>query len=101
MNVKDIIFELIRYRRMLEKQGVQVNAEVFDSAISALIDFKWIPCSETVDIPDYEVIACNRHGDMVIGYLYYKDEQWMCESDGEILFGAVAWRNLPEKYKGD
>ena len=36
MNTKDVIFELIRYRRMLEKQGVQVNAEVFDLAISAL-----------------------------------------------------------------
>lgn len=101
MNVKDIIFELIRYRRMLEKQGVQVNAEVFDSAISALVGSKWVPCRETVDIPDYEVIACNGHGDMVIGYLYYKDEQWMCESDSEILLGAVAWRDLPETYKGD
>lgn len=52
MTTRDIVFELIRYRRMLEKQGVQVNAEVFDSAISALKECEWIPCSGTVDIPD-------------------------------------------------
>lgn len=101
MNVKDIIFELIRYRRILEKQGVQVNAEVFDSAISALVGCKWVPCSETVDIPDYEVIACNKQGDMIIGYLDRKNEQWLCESDSEMMFGAIAWRDLPETYKGD
>lgn len=101
MNIKDIIFELIRYRRMLEKQGVQVNAEVFDSAISALVGSKWVPCRETVDIPDYEVMACNKHGDMIIGYLSYRDETWLCESDSEMMFSVIAWRDLPETYKGD
>ena len=101
MNVKDIIFELIRYRRMLEKQGVQVNAEVFDSAVSALKECEWIPCSGTIDIPDYEVMACDKYGNIIIGYLNYMDEQWMCESDSEVMYDAIAWRNLPETYKGD
>ena len=101
MNVKDIIFELIRYRRMLEKQGVQVNAEVFDSAISALEEFEWISCSGTVDIPDYEVMACDKYENIIIGYLHYMDEQWMCESDSEVMYDAIAWRNLPETYRGD
>ena len=101
MSTKDIIFELIRYRRMFEKQGVQVNAEVFDLAISALKECEWIPCSGTIDIPDYEVIACDKYNNIIIGYLNYIDEQWMCESDSEVMYNAVAWRNLPETYEGD
>jgi hypothetical protein len=23
---------------------------------------RWIPCSETVDIPDHEVLACDKYG---------------------------------------
>ena len=101
MNVKDIISELICYRRMLEKQGVQVNAEVFDSAISALKECEWIPCSGTIDIPDYKVMACDKYGNIIIGFLYYMDEQWMCESDSEVMYDAIAWRNTPKTYKGD
>ena len=101
MKTKDIVFELIRYRRMLEKQGVQVNAEVFDSAISALKECEWIPCSGTIDIPDYEVMACDKYGNVIIGYLSYMDEQWMCESDSEVMYDAIAWRNLPKTYKGE
>lgn len=101
MNVKDIISELIRYRQMLENQGVQVNTGVFDLAISALKECEWIPCSGTIEIPDYEVIACDKHGNIIIGYLHYADEQWMCESDSEVMYNAIAWRNLPKTYKGD
>lgn len=101
MSTKDVIFELIRYRRMLEKQGVQVNAEVFDLAISALEECEWIPCSGTIEIPDYEVMACDKYGNIIIGYLCYMDEQWMCESDSEVMYDAIAWRNLPKTYKGD
>ena len=104
MKTKAIIFELIRYRRMLEKQGVEVNAEVFDLAISALEECEWIPCSGTVDIPDYEVMACDKYGNIIIGYLHnsiYNDELWICESDSEMMDDAIAWRNLPKTYKGD
>jgi len=101
MKTKDIVFELIRYRRTLENQGVQVNAEVFDSAISALEECEWIPCSGTIDIPDYKVMACDKYGNIIIGYLHYADEQWMCESDSEVMYDAIAWRNLPKTYKGD
>ena len=101
MKTKDIVFELIRYRRTLENQGVQVNAEVFDSAISALEECEWIPCSGTIDIPDYKVMACYKYGNIIIGFLHYMDEQWMCESDGEVMYDAIAWRNTPKTYKGD
>lgn len=60
---------------------------------------RWIPCSETVDIPDHEVMACDRHGEFVIGYLGYKDEQWICESDSSLMYDPVAWCELPKAYK--
>ena len=100
MNTKDIVFDFLLYRRMLEKQCVEVNAEVFDSAISALEECEWIPCSGTIDIPDYEVMACDKYSNIIIGYLHYMDEQWMCESDSEVMYDAIAWRNTPKTYKG-
>ena len=62
---------------------------------------EWIPCSETVDIPDHEIIACDAHGELIIGYLEYKDEQWICESDAEMMYDPIAWMPLPEPYEED
>ncbi|MGJ1079019.1 hypothetical protein ACR77U_13340 [Enterococcus faecium] len=60
---------------------------------------KWIPCDETVDIPDHEVMACDRYGEFIIGYLDCKDEQWLCESDDSLMYDPVAWCELPKPYK--
>lgn len=60
---------------------------------------KWIPCSEIVDIPDHEVLACDKYGEMIIGYLVY-DEQWICESETQFMYDPIAWLPLPEPYKG-
>lgn len=61
---------------------------------------RWIPCSETVDIPDYEVLACDKYGGMIIGYLVY-NEQWICESETELMYDSIAWMPLPQSYKED
>ena len=60
---------------------------------------KWIPCSETSDIPDHEVMACDGRGEFIIRYLDCKDEQWICESDDSIMYDSVAWCELPKPYK--
>ena len=60
---------------------------------------RWIPCSETIDIPDHEVLCCDRHGEELIGWLLYIDDQWLCESDGEMTYNPVAWREKPEPYR--
>ena len=62
-------------------------------------ELKWIPCDETVDIPDHEIMACDRYGTFIIGYLEYKNEQWICESDNSLMYDPVAWCELPEPYK--
>ena len=65
------------------------------------IEPQWIPCSETADIPDHEIIACDRRGELIIGYLAYQDEQWLCESETEIMYDPIAWMEKPEPYKGE
>ena len=59
---------------------------------------QWIPCSKTIDIPDHEVLCCDRFGEELIGWLSYNDDQWLCESDGEMMYDPVAWREKPEPY---
>lgn len=62
---------------------------------------KWIPCSETVDIPDHEVLACDKYGEYIIGLLAYEDEQWLCESEETMMYDPIAWMPLPEPIKID
>ena len=59
----------------------------------------WIPCSETVDIPDYEVLACDKYGEYIIGLLEYADDQWLCESEEIMMYEPIAWMPLPEPYQ--
>lgn len=66
---------------------------------SARPEPQWIPCSKTIDIPDHEVLCCDRHGEELIGWLSYNDDQWLCESDGEMMYDPIAWREKPEPYR--
>ena len=77
----------------------QALTEIKDMLESAQPEPKWIPCDETVDIPDHEVMACDRYGEFIIGYLDCKDEQWLCESDDSLMYDPVAWCELPKPYK--
>ena len=60
---------------------------------------RWIPCSKTIDIPDHEVLCCDKYGEELIGWLSYSDDQWLCESDGEMMYDPIAWREKPEPYR--
>ena len=62
---------------------------------------RWIPVSETVDIPEHEVLACDKYEQELIGFLYENNEQWMCECEEGIMYDVVAWMEKPEPYKGD
>ena len=48
-----------------------------------------------------EVIAQNKDGEMLIGYVYYSEEmEWYeCESESMYLTNVIAWQPLPEPYK--
>jgi len=79
--------------------GIDYAIKQLEKLPSAQPEQRWIPCSETVDIPDHEVMACDRYGEFIIGYLDYKDEQWICESDDSLMYDPVAWCELPKPYK--
>lgn len=93
--IKDHI-EIHRYH---ERNAVKIF-EALDMAIKSLEQPKsqWIPCSNTVNIPDYEILCCDKRGNELIGWLFYSDGQWICESKGEIMYGTIAWMPLPEPY---
>lgn len=61
---------------------------------------QWIPCSETVDIPEHEVLCCDKYGEELIGWLSCEDDQWVCESEAEIMYDTVAWMEKPKPWKG-
>lgn len=63
------------------------------------VENEWILCEDTKDIPDHAILACDRYGEELIGYLSYSDDQWLCESDSEILYDPVGWRELPKPLK--
>lgn len=67
----------------------------------AKAEMKWIPVSETVDIPEHEVLACDKYGAELIGFLFENDGQWMCECEEGIMYDVVAWMEKPEPYKGE
>lgn len=62
-------------------------------------DNGWIPCNPK-NIPDKEVLCCDKYGEELIGYLSGTEEDgYECESDGCIMFGVIAWMEKPEPYK--
>lgn len=84
---------------------IEVSPEQIEKYVkNAIVDIipfeqQWIPCSETADIPDHEVLTCDKRGEMIIGYIAYHDEQWICESETEFLYDPIAWMPLPEPYR--
>ena len=59
---------------------------------------RWIPCSKTKEVPEYEVIACDADGAEMIGFLASDGERWECESDHELMYDVVAWMPLADRY---
>lgn len=70
-----------------------------DYAPEVLPEPKWIPCSKTTDIPDHEIMACDKYGEIMLGYLAYEDDQWICASDGCEMVDPIAWCEKPETYR--
>lgn len=79
----------------------------YDEAVKMAIDAlnepeqQWIPCSETVDIPEHEVICCDKYGEELIGWLSCEDGQWLCESETEMMYAPVAWMEKPKPWRGE
>ena len=79
-------------------QPVDALGEAMDMAIKALEEQQWIPIESIDDVPDHEVMCCDKNGEEMFGYLCY-NEQWLCESDSTIMYNPIAYREKPEPYK--
>ena len=78
-----------------------VPSEVITGELPSAQPEQWIPCSETIDIPDHEVLCRDEYGEELIGWLSYSDDQWLCESDDEMMYDPIAWREKPEPWRGE
>lgn len=73
--------------------------EYAQGRIDEALDEKWIPLSETSDLPEYEVMACNKYGELMFGFLSGADGKYECDSDNELMCDVVAWMKKPKPYK--
>ena len=60
----------------------------------------WIPVDKN-NVPDHEILACDRYKNELIGYLNYNadSEEFVCESDECIMYQVIAWMEKPEPYR--
>ena len=60
----------------------------------------WISVDKN-NVPDHEILACDRYGEELIGYLSYDSntETFNCESDGCIIYEVIAWMEKPDPYR--
>lgn len=60
----------------------------------------WIPVDKN-NVPDHEILACDRYKNELIGYLSHNadSEEFVCESDECIMYQVIAWMEKPEPYR--
>lgn len=60
----------------------------------------WIPVHKD-NVPDHEILACDKYGNELIGYLDYDSEveEFVCESNDVIMYQIIAWMEKPEPYR--
>ncbi len=96
--------EAIKVLKMVECHG-SLTQKAKEMAISALKENKgeWIPVTEETELPEHDVICCNNEGDIGLGYLYFDEEekQIACDRDPYVMFGIVAYMELPKPYKAE
>lgn len=60
----------------------------------------WIPVKKE-NLPNYEVLACDKYGEEMFGYLEYDSdaETVICDSDICLMSDVIAWMEKPESYR--
>lgn len=74
--------------------------EIIRSHMDEVENDGWIPVVEE-RFPKEKVLAQDKYGEMLIGYIAYdSDMEWFeCEDEGVYLTNVVAWQPLPKKYE--
>lgn len=85
-------------------QGYEDGTDNFYNAVVEIIrkhmNDGWIPVDKN-NVPDHEILACDRYKNELIGYLSYNAdlEEFVCESDECIMYQVIAWMEKPEPYR--
>ena len=62
----------------------------------------WIKCTEDMELPNHEVLVCDKYGEKMIGWLFRdeaSDTGISAESEREYCYDVVAYMKLPEPYR--
>ena len=67
--------------------------------LNMLERWQWVTCTERVPEEGKEVLACDKYGEMLIGWIREDAEAgFAAESDDTTMYDCVAWMPLPERY---
>lgn len=102
--ISEVEKEYVTGHKVLYALGATVMATKISGIIHSHMDEEkddgWISVKKR--LPEgKEVIAQNKDGEMLIGYVYYSEEmEWYeCVSESMYLTNVIAWQPLPEPYK--
>lgn len=81
------------------KSDAYISSKWVKDIIRKYINDGWIPVDKN-NVPDHEILACDRYGNELIGYLSYNadSEEFVCESDECVMHQVIAWMEKPEPY---
>ena len=99
--LEKILEEIEKEQRSYEADHAWNYAKGLEYAASIIrkhMNDGWTPIDED-NIPDHEVLVCNRYAEELIGYIGKDESGFYCESDGEVVDYVTAWMEKPEPYK--
>lgn len=59
-------------------------------------DNGWIELKQGDETPDHEVIARDSYKNTLIGYVCCEGEGFICESETEVMYDVIKYREIPE-----
>ena len=101
--LEKILEEIEKEQRSYEADHAWNYAKGLEYAASIIrkhMNDGWIPIDED-NIPDHEVLACDKYGNELIGYIDIVGYGFFCEEgeSGICMYDVVAWMEKPEPYK--
>lgn len=96
--VDDFIFQTTQpYCENVVKRNV--SKKELENTLLRAERMKWIPCNKRLPEECEKVLACDRHGNMLVGWIYSIGQEYTAESDATAMKDCVAWMPLPERYE--
>lgn len=97
--VDDFIFQTIQpFCESIVKRNI--SKKELENMLLIAERMKWIPCNKRLPENGKEVLACDKYGEMLIGWIREDSETgFAAESDDTTMYDCVAWMPLPESYE--